>query len=69
MDFLIKCQNVFLGLVGGSNEDEASGDVKASDGEASASDDDVDGMPMEAAAAAAAAAAGKFKKVPLVGIA
>ena len=43
MDFLIKMQNLFLGLVNQEAE-------KESEEEGSATDDDVDGMPLDGAA-------------------
>lgn len=65
MDFLIKCQNMFLGLVTTADEDENGDEAAAKDTEGEASDDDVDGMPLEAAAAALAAKGGH---IPGIGI-
>ena len=48
MDFLIKLQNLFLGLVSSKEEEE---DIKQeSEAEASGTDEDVDGMPLDGAA-------------------
>ena len=44
MDFLIKLQNLFLGLV------SAAAAPASEEGEGSGSDDDVDGMPLDGAA-------------------
>ena len=66
MDFLIKCQNLFLGLVSTADEEENGDGAAAKDTEGEASDDDVDGMPLTAAAALAAK--GGHTHIPGIGL-
>ena len=72
MDFLIKLQNIFLGLVSSANDDdggkngERKGSVSDDDKTNSEDDDDVDGMPLDGAALLKSAGAkkGRVEETP-----
>ena len=64
MDFLIKCQNQFLGLVTATEpEEDAETAAKDTDGDGSGTDDDVDGLPLDAQAALLKGASAKLPKL------
>jgi len=64
MDFLIKCQNQFLGLVTATEpEEDIETTAKDTDGDGSGTDDDVDGLPLDAQAALLKGASAKVPKL------